>query len=330
MATIYPVTIVRADGSAITTYDDPSGSTMEMLTPPPGFDPLAADEKALALYGFPSAPTDAEDYDAWYAAMKAYRWSAPSTEPFAVAVGRARSGEGFGSVGPWAGYAAGTPGTQSHTYVAVKGNFKVPTNSGTTCSSSNKVGFWIGLGGTGGTYPYDNLVQQGIACGDPDLGGGAAYRPFYEFANTELAKPMCGQASWTLSAGDTIYQNMSFQTSNNRGYFYTEDQTSGKAFACNYAPPTGWHWDLNTAEWIAEAPGAYSVNFGGVTFSNDRAELYSNSTWVTLGSQPQTLYVEKDDHVPGHYYECIHPGSISGGTSFLNDWVASQCKYVSP
>lgn len=327
-ARVYPTTVTYPDGSSPTTYTEPNGSSMEMITPPKGFDPLAADEKTLAAYGFPLAPTDPEDYEEWYAAMKAYRWSAPSTDAFDVPLGRPALEDAFG-VSPWAGWVAGTYGVQSHTYVAIRGNFRVPTNTGTTCSTSNQVGFWIGLGGTGGSYPYDNLVQQGIECGNSHVGGaGSPYRPFYEFANTDWPKAMCGQTSWTVAPGHMIYQNMSFQTSTNKAFFYTEDQgASGQTFACSYTPPSGWHWNLNTAEWIAEAPAYYSVNFGGVTFSNDRAELYSNSTWVTLGSQPHTMEVEGDT-TAGRNYECIRPGAISSGTSFLNDWEASQCKYV--
>ncbi len=327
-AWVYPSTVTNADGSLLTTYTEPNGSVMEMLTPPPGFDPLSANEETLSAYGFPLAPADQEDFDAWFEAMQAYRWSAPSTAPFEVPIGRPSAADAFG-IDPWAGYVVGTLGTQSHTYVAVKGNFAAPTNTGTTCSTTNQVGLWIGLGGTGGTYPQDNLLQQGIECGNSHVGGaGSPYRPFYEFANTDYPKAMCGQTTWTVPAGHVIYQNMSFQTSTNKAFFYTEDQgASGQTFACSYSPPTGWHWDLNTAEWIAEAPAYYSVNFGGVTFSNDRAELYSNSTWVTLGSQTHTIGIEGDD-TAGHNYECIRPGAISSGTSFLNDWEATQCKYV--
>ena len=330
-AMIYPVTIKLADGSLETSYTDPDGSSMEMLTPPPGFDPLAADEKTLAQYGFPLAPVDPGDYEAWYAAMKAYTWTAPSADPFEVSVGRPSLMDAYG-IQPWGGYVAGTFGVDSHTYVAVKADFHVPLNSGTctdqTGNNSNGVGFWVGIGGFGGSYPNDNLVQQGIECGNHYVGTGSAYRPFYEFANTNYPKPMCGQAGWTLTHGDVIYQNMSFQTSQNRGFFYTEDQNTGTAFACNYGAPTGFHFNGNSAEWIGEAPGYYSIDFGSVTFTNARTELNSNSTWVTLGSQPYSLEIESDNSA-NQYHECISPGAISSGTSFLDAWVQpGQCKYI--
>jgi len=335
-ALVQPVVRSMPDGSIQTTYDDPDGSSMIMITPPEEFDPLSADEKALEKYGFPLQPADAEDYEAWYAAMKAYRWTAPSSDPFEVAVGRPSLNEAF-AIQPWGGYVAGTFGVDSHTYVAVKANFHVPTNSGGTCTdqtgdNSNGVGFWIGIGGYGGSYQYDNLVQQGIECGSHWVGTGSSYRPFYEFANTAAPKPMCGQSGWTVAPGDVIYQNMSFQSSQNRAFFYTEDQTTGVTRACNYGPPTtpspGWHFNGNSAEWIGEAPAYYSVDFGSVTFTNARAELYSNSSWVTLGSQPHASKVESESSF-FEYHACIRPGAVSSGTSFVDSWISpGQCKDV--
>ncbi len=114
---------------------------------------------------------------------------------------------------------------------------------------------------------------------------------------------------------------MSFQTSQNKAFFYLEDQTSGVAHGCSATPPSGWSWDLNTAEWIAEAPTGTAINFDSVRFTNARTQLYSNSQWVTLGSQPVTKTIQGSS---SSYY-CISPGAIASGTAFTDYWHQADC-----
>jgi hypothetical protein len=328
--TIEPVVTSLPDGSVQTTYALPDGDMMTTTTPPPGFDPLTASDAQLREVGFPLPPSDASDYQEWAAAMAAFKSDDPPAGPLQVVVDSAPAGVSMRyfscpSYCPWGGYTAGTRNTQSHTYVAVKSLLYVPSNTGTTCSNSNTVGMWIGLGGTGGSYPNDNLVQQGIECGNTDVGSGSAYRPFTEFADGQNPVAFCGYTSWTLSAGHKIYQNMSFQTSQNKAFFYLQDETSGVIHSCSRTPYSGWHYDLNTAEWIAEAPTYTAVDFGSVSFSDAMTELNSNGTWVSLGSQPVTKMIDGYGFVGGHLYECIVPGSISSGTAFTDSWVSSQC-----
>jgi len=324
---VYPSIVHDDDGSTVNTYAFPDGSTMSSTTPPPNFDPLKADIQVLTKYGFPLPPSDTDEYVAWYAAMEAFRYTPPTADPVEFAT---RDDPDFATnkYHKWAGYIAGSIGVQAHTYVAVKGNLVVPTNT-TSCGGNptHSVGLWIGLGGTGPTGNDHNLVQQGIACGKSQLGSLTSYHPFYEFANTDLAQPFCGPA-WTVNAGHVIYQNMSFQTSSNTAYFYLEDQTTGVARPCNFHPPSGWGWNLNTSEWIGESSLANPANFGSVHFTNARAELYSNSTWVTVGSQSNLReyqgwqYFETD----GHIYKCIDSSALdAGGAGFTLTWVNPTC-----
>jgi hypothetical protein len=315
--TVEPEITVLPDGSTETVYELPDGEVITSITPPSGFNPLTADDSLLTKYGFPLRPSDPDDLRAWNAAMSAYKFSVPATDAIQVASDTASALAIPTRYGQWGGYTAGTWSTQSRTYVAVKGNFTVPSNVG-TCSDTNSVAFWIGLGGTGGDYPGDNLVQQGIECGNTHVGTGSAYRPFTQFASTANAHALCSQTDWTLPAGHVIYQNMSFQTSQNKAFFYLEDQTSGRAQSCSGVPPSGWHWDLNTAEWIGEARTGVAINFGSIRFTNARAQLYSNSNWVTLGSQPVTKTIQGD---PSPLTYCISPGSISStGAAFTDYW----------
>src|SRR5262249_39592135 len=213
----------------------------------------------------------------------------------------------------WGGWAAGSPGTHAHTYVAIKTVFWIPSSSG--CGSSTGVSFWIGLGGT---YSANELVQQGVECGNGNLGSGSVYRPFHEFANIEDPVHFCNNwTTWTFSQNDKIYQNMSFQTSSNTAHFYIEDETTGVIHSCALTPPGGWGpWNLSTAEWIGEA-FSQAYNFGSVHFTDAMTELYSNSTWVTLGSQPLTDYIEGSSGS----VKCIAPGGIgTDQASFYDYW----------
>ena len=322
--TVLPVVTTLSDGATETTYSLPDGEVITTVTPPIGFDPVTADISQLQELDFPLPPSDADGLAEWTAAMSAYKSDTPPTGPLQVVVDPAVASSSFSTYyGRWAGYADGALFTQSHTYVAVKAVFYVPSNSGTCHDDSpyySGVGFWIGLGGTGGSG--NDLVQQGFECGSHYVGTGSSYRAFTEFADTAFPKPFC-LSSWILSAGDKTYQNMSFQTSSNTAHFYLEDQTTGATRSCANTAPTGWAWDLNTAEWIAEAPQDQSVDFGSVRFTDAHAQLSSNSSWVTLGSQTHNTFVDGTGPAP---HDCIAPGGIgSDSASFTDSWIATNC-----
>jgi hypothetical protein len=315
--TILPVVTTLPDGSMQSTYTLPNGGVETIMTPPPGFDALDASNRQLAELDFPLRPTDATDLQDWTEAMASFKSdSAPGAMQVDASSAMPLSGTIYDG---WGGWAAGTPGIHAHTYVAIKTVFWIPSNSG--CGSTNGVGFWIGLGGT---YTGYDLLQQGVECGAPKLGGGNVYRPFHQFAITQpYGQHFCNNwTTWTFSTNDKIYQNMSFQTSTNTAYFYLQDENTGVAHSCALPPPSGWAWGLNTAEWIGEAPGGTSYNFGSVHFTDAMTELSSNSTWVTLDSQPLTDYIEGSQGTN----KCISPGGIgSDGASFYDYWYSGSC-----
>jgi hypothetical protein len=288
---------------------------MTSLIPAPGFSPLTASATQLQFYGFPARPTDPSDLAAWTAAMAAYRSDLPPTQPMQVVTSSTPAASP--AYTNWGGYIVGNQRAQSNAYVAVKTEFSAPSVSG--CSASALVGFWIGLGGT--IQTRDNtLVQQGIECGDSAVGGGSALRPFSEFANTQNPVPFCGQTSWTIPAGDHLYQNMSFETSSNQANFYVEDETSGVAHSCSVKGPGGWSYDDNTAEWIGEAPSGTAPKFSSVQFTDAYAETGSGS-WVSLGSQSPAETIAGADSST----YCIAPSGISSGDVFSDAFHQATC-----
>lgn len=65
----------NADGSTTTVYTGSGGSSIESVSPPPGFSPLSATSDQLKLYGFPPRPTTASALADWTQAMAAYKSS---------------------------------------------------------------------------------------------------------------------------------------------------------------------------------------------------------------------------------------------------------------
>lgn len=318
LVTVRP-TVTRLRGGGVeTTYQLPDGQTMTTTTPSAGFNPLTASAAQLRQYGFPSRPANPSALRGWTTAMAAYRSDVPPVGPLRVATS-VRPSESYATYYTnWAGYSAGNINGTANTYVAVKADLTIPST--TSCSNSNGLGFWIGLGGTNGA---DNLVQQGVECGNTALGSGSAYRAFTEFANTAAPVVFCGYASWTFAVGHVIYQNMSFEASPKKAFFYIEDESTGVAHSCSSSPPGGgWSFRGNTADWVGEAPSEVAANFGSIGFTNTYAEVGSTSSWVTMGSQSTTEWISGLD---SSVY-CISPQGIgSGKTTFTDKWHESDC-----
>jgi hypothetical protein len=253
--------------------------------------------------------------NAWQTAMAAYQSDTAPTGPLNVQTGRDKNNDlQYGAkLGNWGGYTAGLLRQQLSTYVAVQTVFTTPSESG--CSDANVVGLWVGLGGT--DNGADDLVQQGVECGDSDLGSGSAWRPFTEFANTYNPVNFCGLTNWAYPAGHTLYQNMSFEASPDQANFYIEDESSGDAHSCTVNAPSGWAYNGNTADWIGEAPAGAAENFGSAGFSDAYAELGSNGSWVPFASQ--AYYNEWVDGDSTSDY-CITPGSVGSDDASFTDY----------
>lgn len=322
VVTIQPVVASLADGGLQTEYQVPGGSTLKVMTPPSGFNPLTASPATLSEYGFPQRPSDTVDLQDWTMAMTAF--TSDSAPAGSLQVDTSANATKYSTYySNWAGYSSGSPNSTSSTYVAVKSDLTIPSITG-TCGSTNGIGAWIGLGGTNAYFggASNNLVQQGVECGNSGLGSGAAFRPFSEFANTAAPVVFCGYSSWTFPAGHVIYQNMSYQASLNQANFYLEDITTGVAHSCSSTAPSGWSFNGNVADWVTEAPSGTSVNFGSIPFSNASTELNSTGTWVTMGSQSTTKWI---DGTSSSTY-CITPLGIgSDQMSFTDSWHQSTC-----
>ena len=192
-----------SDGGSQYLYALPNGSVMVVPTPPAAFSPLLATAAQLAEYDFPPRPSDATALADWTRVMQAYR-SDGAPNPILNLAANSQSLKYAVIYKNWAGFSAGTPLTQNTMYVGAKGEMTVPSHSSGTCGSNSGIGIWNRFRGQ---HNENDLVQQGIECGDFISVRAARFRPFTEFANYYLPIVFCSQSSWTFAAGDVIYQN---------------------------------------------------------------------------------------------------------------------------
>jgi hypothetical protein len=198
----------------------------------------------------------------------------------------------------WAGFTAGEWDTQSKAFISVEADVTVPTVNG--CFDSEQfVAAWIGLGGTSAA-DKNNLVQQGVECNihesGSDLPDTGALHAFREFANTNYPQDLCGTAE-NLYGGETMYEDLSYKTSNNTADFFMENIGTGNVIgSCSVGAPLalGWSFDGNTADYEVEVGGPDSAGFpldfaiSPVTFSDAQLEWGSDDEWVPFGSRPTT------------------------------------------
>lgn len=299
--TVQPIVTSLPDGGTQSTYDMPDGTVMTTNTPPAGFDPLTASAEQLSEYNFPAEPSDPAAAAAWTAAMSAYV-SDPAPGPLTVDTTDSNGGPIYGN---WAGYVAGDRTAVDHHYVAIKDSFTVPNISNcNTDDSLKELALWVGLGGADSGNGND-LLQQGLECGEGEVGPGSGWRPFGEFADLPVFA-LCGRDQWVLNPGDSVYQNMSYESSPNEAFFYLEDTTTGKVASCSKSKPNNWSFNGATAEWVAEAPLSVSPTFNTIGFFGTQAELNSDSSWVKLGTQSPVREREGTTEAT----DCMGPGAI--------------------
>lgn len=310
-ATVTPI----SGGGSSSTYALPGGQTMVIDTPPTSFSPASASSAALQKYGFPARPASGSARTDWQNAMNAYN---PETAPpttITVPTSTTKDESTFAS--NWAGFTAGQWNSQSQAFISVKADVTVPTVNG--CFGSGQDVFaWIGLGGTNAS---NDLLQQGVECNDygsgtnlPDTG---ALHAFREFANTRYPQDLCGTAE-NLYGGETMYENLNYETSDNTANFYMENTGTGNVIgSCSVTSPSGWTFDGNTADYEVEvagpqAPLEFAVST--VTFSDAQLQWGSSGDWVTFGSRPTT---KTFDGVSLSNY-CEGPSTISSNNELFS------------
>lgn len=273
------------NGLSVTTFSDPDGSVTKVASGITRDNLSRASKDLVSELGLPPRPATDAEFQIWLNDYSGSNSEAPTAQLSTSEDSKFTSIDNYN----WGGYGAGTKDIVNTAYVAIKANFVVPQIS-PSCTNypSYKVGAWVGLGGRNGSS--NDLVQQGIGWCSIDKTVNK-FTPWTEFAATESPRAFCNATNWQVNAGDVIYNNMSFQNSTNTAYFYMQDQTSGVKHSCSMTPPTGWSFNGNVGECIAEVPGQGNgalwllSRYGTIPFTNCQIELGSNSTWYPIGSR---------------------------------------------
>ncbi len=302
-------------GGTLYSYDD-NGTTQNFPVPPSGFDPLTASASQLAEYDFPPRPPTSQPKTLaeWQTVMTDYRstvkpdpiftctplFSQPEHSPPSLLGTILNTALNSSPSGNWSGYEANGSANQ---YVAVQGDFTQPTDSTSKCASNAEESTWVGLGGEKSTA---GLVQDGTALNEniapPVPLAYSTYQPWYEILNgqpnSNFGPDYLG--TFAISPGDSIHEYISYETSTNTVDFYIADNTNGTSGAFDWdislaVLKFGAYYDGSTADWITEAPGGGPANggpplanYGSINWNTAQAELGSNGSWVSVGSQTNT------------------------------------------
>ncbi len=324
-------------GGEVYSYTLSNGNVLDDPIPPSGFNPLAASTSQLAEYDLPPKPVDSTELASWQLQMSSFKSKSIPTstqDAFDFAsmsepVGTHYVTNSSATSVRWGGYYAvgGTPGTS--TYVAVKDELTVPS-VGWTSSCSSIYGIpimgssWIGLGG--GTNGSTSLIQQGLEwCEGGYMSSSPGWEMFGEAldsTNLNPPGPLCGVTTFQ-SSGDQLYLNMSYQQSSQTAYFYIDNVTTGVVTSCSLGMSNSYY-DGSTADWINEQinPGSCInalANYSSYNMNDDYAELNSDGTWVSLGSQTNyQIYTATQPPTAPQYWDQT-PGGISNDSYGTND-----------
>jgi hypothetical protein len=267
-------TITLSNGSIVRTF----------ALPPEGFDPLAASDSQLAVYGFPARPRDPARLAAFvnhYTRMKGrLRRIEPAFEvhpslrpPQPVGI----QGEAGGTVPFWSGAVVYAPSGQS--FQSIVGEWVVPNVSAVV--GSNTIGStenayvevaWVGLGNS-------SLLQAGSG-GSISPGGQPSFFLWHEWTPPGWVTVK----NFPVNAGDMI--SVLICTPSGAGstsatvYFSNNTQGVETSYTLSFPEGSGDPASFlgDQAEWIVERPkvhGGLAIlpNYGQVFFSNCVAVL---------------------------------------------------------
>jgi hypothetical protein len=276
--------------------------------PPAGFDPLAASDAALEVYGFPPRPDPEaapQAYTHWRRLVSTpqTRISNPELTQTAIHHGPARIQSAIPAAGNnavatssnWSGYAVtGVSGTFQVNNSAVYGEFVVPIAQqafGTCTTTWWYSSQWVGFDG----YGSSDVLQAGTEA-DAYCSGGVTspyYSAWYEWApNSEVRI-----GGFAVNPGDLMFVDVWYTTASPYGHAMILNYTTQKSTSIGFNPPAGTTFSGNSAEWVVERPtisGALAdlTNYVADQFNIDYAYVPTGSKFYYPGSSPSgtTIY----------------------------------------
>lgn len=272
--------------------------------PPANFNPAAASDEELALYGFPPRPDpgEATPFAHWLKMVSTpqVRITHPQLEQTAIYNGVAKGwNEGKVVNGitnttstNWSGFAVNTPNntfTVNNSRIYMEFIVPIAQQAFHVCSGDWVYSSqWVGFDGV----TSNDVLQAGSEADDYCSGGSNSpfYSLWYEwFPNPEV------RISLPIAPGNMVAVEVWYTTSAPYGHAYWVNYSTQVSTTLAFNPPGGTTYVGNSAEWIEERPG---VNGGLANLTN-------------YVGNPFTL----DYAYNGQYY---YPGSSPAGTTTYN------------
>jgi hypothetical protein len=297
----------------------PSGAKAHTFPPPPpGFDPLKADDESLLRHGLPRRPTGKPELlKLWERAMsRKMHYVEAVFEPVPdVRHGlriRATS-EGTLTSYNWSGGILFSGANSSFKWVTGEWtvpNPKAPVADGTWYYSSA----WVGIDGD---PPGSNDVFQAGTEADALSSGGTTQQNIYAWWEW-FPEGSMKIKSIPVAAGDDVTVMMCEET-NTSGYVFFTNNTTGASTSFQITAPSGTTLVGNCAEWIVEAPTvnnqqAKLANYGEVNLLNCTAEYINGGAALQSGSGDNINMVDGNNKV-------ISKATLVGPTTVKCDYV---------
>ncbi len=249
--------------------------------PPDGFDPLAASDDQLAVYGFPPRPdkTVAPSlYSVWEKAIKASkkritpilqvtnRYHGPN-----VAVGKVQNSTANSY--NWSGIVDTTPATSygPSSVTNISSEFVVPVASQAFGACTGRWDYsssWVGIDG----WNSNDVLQAGTES-DAYCNGGVQstnYDAWFEWA----PYPEVVISGLSVSPGTDMWVAV-WSSNATTGHAYVLNYNTNTAATITFSAPPGTNLIGNSAEWVVERP---LLTTGYATLTNYISDYFSGSS----------------------------------------------------
>jgi hypothetical protein len=295
--------------------------------PSAGFDPMTADDAALAQYGYPPRP-DAETspaaYARWAKAMRAIRtriipqltmtnirhrpfMGAPALGPATLA---AASGPAYSS--NWSGFVSASRlgALRAANFLdVVSAEYVVPLVTNATCDRGwDYASQWVGLDG----WASNDVLQAGAETDAycSSFHARAAYSVWFEWYPAYETRI----ANMTITAGDDLFVAV-WAVSATKGKIFIENLNQGAMTAVTFTAPPGTTLLGESAEWIVERP-----EVGGklATLAKYTADYFSAAAARDLQDQIVAPGAEEIDMTNG--VAIISAPTLIGANAILFDY----------
>jgi peptidoglycan hydrolase-like protein with peptidoglycan-binding domain len=272
-----PASMAAADqhpeGPTVLTLAD--GTQVRTFRPPPGFDPLTADDTQLQRFGFPPRPAEGVhlqryqhvinrlqgklNYIVPTLRLNTDRHHGPRQRPQGAAAATETSNN-------WSGGVVFAPAGQSFSWI--QGDWVIPNVDAPTENQWYYSANWIGIDGDGS----GDVCQAGIEC-EAYRSGTSVTRniyPWWEwFPQSEVQI-----TNFPVNAGDMVTALLCAGpgAGATNATIYLTNRTTGDTTSVGFTAPQGTALVGNCAEWVVEAPtvsGQQSAmaDYGEVFFS---------------------------------------------------------------